>query len=92
MVVCKRKASIPAIIQGADMSDFTLWEQLHSEWLSIKVAYDFAQKEVDDQMQIYLLSKGKRPRRKMVHNADHLCHQSQEARDELNQFIHAHCD
>jgi hypothetical protein len=70
------------------MSDFTLWQQLHSEWVLAKTGHDDAQKMVDDQMQNFLQGNGGPPSRKMQDRVTLLGRERLQARAELDQFIY----
>ena len=69
------------------MSKLSVMEQLHSEWLTAKNAWDQGQKEVNDIMLQFCLGKSRAPTRKKLDSVQALLKDMCETQAQLDDFM-----
>jgi hypothetical protein len=69
------------------VSKLSAMEQLHSEWLTAKAAWEQGQKEVNDTMLQFCLGKSRAPTRKKLDNVVILLKDMCEAQAQLDNFM-----
>ena len=69
------------------MSKLSAMEQLHSEWLTAKTAWEHGQKEVNDTMLLFCLGKSRAPTRKKLDGVGALLKDMCETQAQLDNFM-----
>jgi hypothetical protein len=69
------------------VSKISVMEQLHSDWLTAKAAWEQGQKEVNDMMLLFCLGKGRVPSRKKLNAVALLLQEMCETQRQLDKFM-----
>jgi len=69
------------------MNGFTLWQQLHSEWVAAKLALDVARTVLDARINEFLTGDAKPPGQKMISDIELLITREKAARELVDALI-----